>query len=165
MKTLYLIRHAKSSWKNEKLSDFDRPLNNRGLRDAPFMGQRLANYRVSPGIILSSPAMRAIETATTIASEVGYPKDAIQRITSLYLASLNTLLETVNEIDDKHESAFIFGHNPGMTMFANFLTTYAIDNVPTCGVVCVLFEVDSWKDVAENRGSLSFFDYPRRHLI
>lgn len=164
MKTLYIIRHAKSSWKDETLSDFERPLNSRGLKAAPFMGKRMAEYDSMPDIILSSPAKRAIETAKIIAEEVGYNKDQIQMDEALYLASVNTLLEAIRGISDDHDTAYIFGHNPGMTMLVNFLTTYAIDNLPTCGIACILFEMDSWKDVGENRGSLRSFDYPRRHI-
>lgn len=164
MKTLYIIRHAKSSWKDETLSDFERPLNSRGFRDAPFMGKRLAEYDSNPDVILSSPAKRAIETAKIIADEVGYNKDQIQMDEALYLASVSTLLEAIRGISDENETAYIFGHNPGMTMLVNLLTNYVIDNLPTCGIACVIFEADSWRDVGENRGSLRSFDYPRRHL-
>lgn len=164
MKTLYVIRHAKSSWKDETLSDFERPLNTRGLRDAPFMGKRLAEYDTKPDVILSSTAKRAIETAKIIAGEVGYDKDRIQMDEALYLASVSTLMEAIRGISDENDTAFIFGHNPGMTMLVNLLTSYVIDNLPTCGIACIIFEADSWRDAGENRGSLRFFDYPRRHF-
>ena len=164
MKRLYLIRHAKSSWSNAALSDFDRPLNDRGTRDAPLIGQRFSKYKVEPDLILSSPAKRAISTAKIIAGEIGYPVKKILTDRCLYLADVPTLLKTVTSLDDTSNKVMIFGHNPGMTEFAETLTSYRIENMPTCSVVCVNFDVRTWKDAKRGEGDLVFFDFPKKHL-
>ena len=163
MKRLYLIRHAKSSWKNLDLPDIDRPLNKRGERDAPFMGKRLKKYDVKPGIIISSPANRALKTAKIIAKKIDYPADGIIVKDSLYAASIPSILNIINYIDDSIQEAMLFGHNPEFTSLANFLANHDIDNIPTCGIFCADFDVESWKDVAEGKGIFAFFDYPKKH--
>ncbi len=164
MKKLFLIRHAKSSWKDASLADYERPLNKRGMRDAPFMGQRLARENVLPDIILSSPANRAITTAGIIADEIGYSKDNIVQDESIYLATDGMLLDIIRHIDDQHQSAFVFGHNPGFTMIANNLCNHYIDNLPTCGIFAIQFNIHSWKDVGLGEGTFDFFDYPKKHI-
>lgn len=164
MKQLYLVRHAKSSWRNPDLSDFARPLNERGERDAPFMGKRFCKYDVRPDLILSSPASRAISTAKIIAGEIGCSINEIQTDDGLYLADVPTLLNTVTRVDDAFNDLMVFAHNPGITEFAEYLSNYRIGNVPTCGAVCVKFDVQSWHDVKRGEGEFVFFDYPKKHL-
>lgn len=163
MKRLYLIRHAKSSWKDKSLDDFDRPLNKRGKRDAPVMGKQLKQQQVMPDVIISSPARRALKTAKIIAREIDFPEKQIITDHSVYMADEQQLLTVIQNIDDSFQTAMLFGHNPGFTLFANTLSDYQIDNIPTCGVFCVDFEVASWKEVAAQRGAFQFFDYPRKH--
>ena len=163
MKTLYVIRHAKSSWEDTSQADFDRGLNDRGKRDAPRMGKRLKEMEVSPDLLLSSPAKRAFSTAKRIAEVLSYPKKHIKTDHQLYHADEDRMLSVINAIADKHETVFLFGHNPGLTDFVNTIieTEVNIDNVPTCGIVAVKFRVDSWKDVSWATGKFLFFDYPK----
>lgn len=164
MKTLYLIRHAKSSWKDRSLDDFDRPLNKRGNRDAPLMGELLQERSPVPELILSSPALRAITTAHIIADAIGYPRGKILTDEAIYLASVDTLLEIIRNIHDRYSSVFMFGHNPGFTDLGNELTNSQIDNLPTAGLFHVEFDLSSWQDVAPGRGRLAAFEFPKKHL-
>ena len=162
MKTLYLIRHGKSSWANQSLQDFDRPLNHRGERDVPFMGKRLREYD-TPDLILSSSANRAISTARIIAGKVGYAEARILEDETMYLASEKTLLSIIREIDNQYKTVMLFGHNPGFTMLANDLTNYFVENIPTCGVFCITFNIERWQQVGLGNGTVAFFDYPKLH--
>ena len=121
MKTIYIIRHAKSSWDDPDLSDFQRPLNERGKRDAPRMGKRLKEKDLHPDVVLSSPARRALSTAKRICKEIGFEKANIRTDRRLYHADEEAILAVLREIRDKHDLAFIFGHNPGLTDFVNLI--------------------------------------------
>jgi phosphohistidine phosphatase len=163
MKTLYIIRHAKSSWENPDRSDFDRGLNDRGKRDAPRMGKRLKEKEIYPDLILSSPAKRALSTAKRIAKVLGYPESKIKTDRDLYHAAEETMLSIIQNLKDKNNIVFVFGHNPGLTDFVNTLMDQEgnIDNVPTCGIVAFKLHVDSWNDVRWGSGKMIFFDYPK----
>ncbi len=163
MKRLYLLRHAKSSWKDPELADYDRPLNKRGKRDAPFMGQRLKKQGVRPDIILSSPAKRARRTAKLIAQEIDYPPKQIQWLESLYAAGSESMLQIISEIDDGFSQVLLVGHNPGLTDLAERLTGTLVDNIPTAGVMAIDFEIESWANMMEGSGTVVFFDYPKKH--
>ena len=163
MKTLYVIRHAKSSWDDTALPDFDRKLNERGKRDAPRMGKRLKEKEIYPDLVISSPAKRAISTAKRVTGALGYPKKNIKTDHQLYHANEDKILTVINSINDKHDTVFLFGHNPGLTDFVNTIMEIEvnIDNVPTCGIVAIKFRADSWKDISWASGKLIFFDYPK----
>jgi len=163
VKTLYIIRHAKSSWDASNVDDFERPLNDRGKRDAPRMGKRLKEKEIHPELLLSSPAKRALSTAKKIAKVLNYAKDDIKTERNLYHADEETILSIIQGMKDKHNSVMIFSHNPGLTDFVNSLMTgeIDIDNIPTCGVVAFQLDVSSWKDVTWGSGKLLFFDYPK----
>jgi phosphohistidine phosphatase len=163
MKILTLIRHAKSSWDDAILDDFERPLNKRGKRDAPFMGEKLKAMGMMPDQFLSSPAKRANATAEKIAKKIGYPQNAIILKPSLYLASTFNFFEVVRAIDNNFNKIFLVGHNPGITDFANMLTNSFIDNVPTTGIVAVKFDVKKWSEITT--GKLLFFEYPKKNLV
>jgi len=162
MKVLTLVRHAKSSWKDRELADFDRPLNARGKSDAPLMGRRLAARGRRPDLVLSSPAKRALATLKKIAREVGFSERDIVTDSRAYAADACELLFLVREIDDVHHDVLLCGHNPGLTDFSNLITNRIIDNIPTCGVVSIRFPVDSWREVMPGTGELLYFDYPKR---
>ncbi len=162
-KRLYLIRHAKSSWKDMNLSDFDRPLNKRGQKDAPFMGERLHKYKVKPDLILASPANRALKTAKLIAKEVHYKKENIKQDKRIYGADVPELLEIIRMTDNQYDNIFLIGHNPGLTLLAEYFSGLQVQNIPTCGIFCVEFQVGSWKHIEEKRGALVFFDFPKKH--
>lgn len=163
MKTLYIIRHAKSSWEDPDKDDFDRPLNDRGKRDAPRMGKRLKEKGITPDLMLTSPAKRAFSTARRIGKVLKYSKDNIKMDKKLYHADEETILSVVRELKDKHEAVMVFGHNPGLTDFINSFQTgeLDIDNLPTCGIVAFELNISSWKDVAWGKGRIMFFDYPK----
>lgn len=161
MKTLYLVRHAKSSWKFPELTDAQRPLNKRGKRDAPDMGNRLAKLGLKPDLLLSSHANRALTTAKAIAEKLHIPEKDIQIEKDIYHASSNELFQVVRSIPDNYDTVFLFGHNPGFTDFANELTHSDIYNIPTCGVFGCTFKVDNWKDVGYGRGSRIHYDFPK----
>jgi len=163
MKTLYIIRHAKSSWAKPDQPDFERGLNDRGKKDAPRMGKRLKEKNVHPDLMLSSPAKRAVSTARRIAKILDYAKNKIKEDRALYHADEETILAVIQNLNDKHTTVLIFGHNPGLTDFVNTLMNEegSIDNIPTCGVVAFKLEIGSWKDVNWGRGEMLYFDYPK----
>jgi phosphohistidine phosphatase len=163
VKTLFLIRHAKSSWDASNVDDFERPLNERGKRDAPRMGKRLKEKEIHPDLMLSSPAKRALSTAKKIAKVLKYPKADIKTERRLYHADEDTMLSIVTELKDKHNVVMIFSHNPGLTDFVNSLMNgqLDIDNVPTCGIVALQFDIVNWKEVSWGKGKMLFFDYPK----
>jgi len=164
MKTLTIVRHAKSSWSEPRLSDRERPLNRRGERDAPVMGKRIADAGIRPSLIVSSPATRAWTTARVIAEQLSYPTEFLQRENQLYLASLNDLLDIVVAQDDGFDSLIIVGHNPGLTDFVNFLSPGLTNNLPTTGVVAVNIDQDQWKLHEQPRVELLMHDYPKKNL-
>ena len=162
MKTLYLVRHAKSSWDDPSLDDIDRPLNPRGKKDAPEMGDRLKKLKILPDLLLTSPGKRARSTAKKIARQIGYPKKEILIDDALYHGSDDMLIDIVKNLPDSKQSVMLFGHNPGFTAFANQLCNINIYNIPTAGVVAIDFHIDSWKDAEPGKGELVFFDYPKK---
>lgn len=161
MKTLILVRHAKSSWDDPSLSDHDRPLNKRGLHDAPIMGKRLNKKSIIPDFMLSSSANRALSTCKIIAEQIQYPATKIVADKTIYHAGEDELLSVVQQLEDTDSVVMLFGHNPGFTYFANSLTKSNIDNIPTCGVVACLFDIERWKEVSWGMGKVQFFDFPK----
>ena len=161
MKKLVLIRHAKSSWKNPGLRDFDRPLNKRGKADAPEMGRRLALRSLMPDRLLSSPAKRAIRTAEIIAGAIGFPAGRISRMDRLYGAGVAELIGILQGLDDADETAYLVGHNPGLTDLINSTCSDFLDNLPTCGVFCADFELSSWQEIGRHEGQCVFVDVPK----
>lgn len=157
---LTLVRHAKSSWGDPDVHDFDRPLNDRGLRSAPKMAKRLADASYSVDAIISSPAKRAITTAEIIAKEIDF--DGIEQNVEIYNAAIDILLTLVGSLDDKFNSVMLVGHNPGLTILCNYLSNARIDNMPTCSIAQIQFDVDSWKAIIEHSGELVDFDYPKK---
>ncbi len=163
MKTLYLVRHAKSSWDNTALSDLDRPLNKRGERDAPRMGKRLKEREVAPDLMLSSPANRAITTCKVIANILGYDKSRIKTDQRIYHADEEELFQILSELKYTQEDVILFGHNPGFTYFANVLFSEHIMNIPTCGIVAGKLKIKSWKEIKAGCGKMEFFDFPKKN--
>ncbi|WP_370089880.1 histidine phosphatase family protein [Ekhidna sp.] len=159
MKTLYLIRHAKSSWAFD-LSDHDRPLGKRGRKDVIKMGQHLAANQLKPEVLISSTASRAFYTALHLCDQIGIDEGQIRLDKSLYHAGASDILEVIKAAPNCDRLA-VFGHNPGFTSVANALANLNFDNVPTCGVVGINFNVKYWKDVQFGKGMLSFFYFPK----
>jgi len=161
MKTLLLIRHAKSSWDDPSVPDFDRPLNERGKNDAPEMAKRLTDKKIRLDALVSSPAKRAKKTCIAFAKEFEYDKDDIRFEEKLYEAGTEDFLEVVKGLKNKWNDVAIFSHNPGITYFANTLTSTRIDNMPTCSIFSVKIKTDSWKDIDSAEKEFWFFDYPK----
>lgn len=163
MKTLTMVRHAKSSWKDTGLRDRERPLNKRGKRDAPEMGRRIHEAGVRPSLILSSPAVRAWKTAKAIADAVSYPREFLQKEEALYLASVDRILDVIVAQDNRFNNILIVGHNPGFTEFANFLVPGLTHNLPTAGVVSVDIDQDDWSLYERPAARLVLHDWPKKH--
>ncbi len=161
MKTVYLVRHAKSDWSDALLSDFDRPLNDRGKRDAPVMAQRLRDRKIKIDAFISSPAKRARRTAVVFAEAYGVAKKDVILDRELYEAGEQEILHVISETDNKLDRIAIFSHNPGLTDFANTLTSARIDNIPTCGIFAVSADCKKWRDFSAAPKEFLFFDYPR----
>ena len=165
MKKLYLIRHAKSSWKDNSLQDFDRPLNKRGKRDAPEMGRRLQDRSEFPDLILSSSAVRAAKTARAVAKEIGYPKKKIDFRDELYHASAKGMLDLVRQTHNEVQVLFLFGHNPGLNDFANQLCSQTIDNIVTCGIYALECPIQRWEELRlDSLAELLYYDFPKKEL-
>jgi phosphohistidine phosphatase len=164
MKTLILVRHAKSSWENPSLSDHERPLNSRGLRDAPFMGKLLNEKGIKPDLIISSPAVRAATTAQYFANALDYPVKSIMYMEMIYGAGPKEILDMLNQMDDNLNCILLFGHNPDITALSNYLSDEAHGNLPTTGTICIDFDVDSWSNVGDESGTIRFFEYPKKYF-
>ncbi len=163
MKTLYLVRHAKSSWDNPRWTDFERPLNRRGEHNAPFMAEMFAARKKPIDLIISSPAMRAISTAHYFAKSLDIPIQNIVSDAGIYDATVNDLLRIVNSISDQYAHVMMFGHNPGFSQLVHYLTGKPID-MPTCAIVRIGTIQESWAHVSGNCGVLEDFDFPKKHL-
>lgn len=160
-KTLLLVRHAKSDWGNLSLSDFDRPLNERGLRDAPRMAQHLIEKGIAIDAFIASPAKRAKKTAQIFAQAYQRDKDSIIYHTALYLAPPTVFFDLISETDNQYHSIAVFSHNNGLTDFANLLTSTRIDELPTCGVFAISVATDNWSDFLHADKHFLFCDYPK----
>ena len=162
MKRLTLVRHAKSSWTEVLLSDHDRALAERGVRDAPRMGKRINARKLRPSLIISSTAVRAMSTARAIADALKYPLEFLQSEKELYLATPDKILEIACAQEDNFSDLMVVGHNPGMTDLVNqLLPALCLHNLPTCGVVAIDFDTDAWAKLAEANAKLVFYDYPK----
>lgn len=163
MKTLYIIRHAKSEWTDLSLSDFERPLNKRGEKNVLFMGKLLSQQKIHLDLIVSSPAVRAKITAQEIAKRVGYDTKEIVYAEGLYLADVDTIEEVLKKAPSSKNTVLLIGHNPGLTLFAEYISGYNIDNIPTCGIFCVTLKNDDWKSIGRGMAEFVSFDYPKKH--
>ena len=161
MKKLYLVRHAKSSWDNNSLSDIERPLSRRGLKNAPDMASRLYSSGVILDLIISSPAGRAISTAQILASSIGYDIKAIQQQQQLYFRGVDSMLDIIKKTHSSVQSLMLVGHNPDMTSLFNKLCGYQTENMPTCAVACIHFD-DNWQNVRFNSGRVFNYSYPKK---
>ena len=158
---LLICRHAKSSWKDPGLHDFDRPLNKRGERDAPEMGRRLVQQEVRPDLIMTSPAVRAFTTACHYARQFGIPPEQIRCNPAQYAASVQGLIGLIRTVDFSVGTLMLVGHNPESTDLANTLGGLSIENIPTSGIVALAFSQCAWTDLSAGSGTLLFFDYPK----
>lgn len=164
MKRITLIRHAKSSWDFPELDDFDRPLNNRGLNDAPEMGKRLKEHDIIPDIIIVSPALRAMSTAILIAEQLGVAADKIVKEASIYDASPGDLLRIIGDLPDIHDHLFLIGHNPALQVVAQFFVGRTINKFPTCAVFSLELPTNSWNYIKPEKAKILFSDSPKRNI-
>ena len=160
MKELVLIRHAKSSWKDINLDDFDRPLNKRGEKNAPFMAKVLKKLVKKPDLIICSSSKRTRLTLDFFIKEFDY-KNKIIFENSIYETSYENILEVIKNIDKKYKRIFLIGHNPGLNDLTNYLVSSFKENIPTCGILKINFDIDSWENVEKDSGELEFFKYPK----
>jgi len=160
-KTLYLVRHAKSSWDDPSLADKDRPLSQRGLSSAPDMGRRLASQGHKPDLVISSPARRALTTAKKIAKETGYSESKIITDDHLYFSGTRSMVDLLEQLDDKYKKVMIVGHNPAMSSLLNILCESSVENMPTCAVAVVGFDMSSWSELTMSDGELLAYEYPK----
>lgn len=160
-KILYLVRHAKSSWKDLSLGDRDRPLNKRGRQNSPEMGRRMAEQGHVPDLIISSPAKRALTTAQNIARELGIDTSAIVVDDNLYFCGAPGMLNVLECVDDRHRKVMLVGHNPTTTSLLNSLADTRVWNMVTCAVAIVGFDLDTWAEVSQTVGELLGYGYPK----
>lgn len=161
MKTLILIRHGKSSWAYPDLEDFYRPLKPRGINDAFAIGEELQKQDIFPDLILSSPAIRAMNTAIIIARKLDFPIQRIRANESIYEVSVHELQRIISNVEENVDTLMLFGHNPSFTNLVNRLQDSPLDNLPTCGTISIDLEVDSWADVSHAMGSVTLKLFPR----
>ena len=161
---LFLVRHAKSSWKDLTLADHDRPLKKRGYKNALLMGKRLKRRPHRPDAIISSTAARALLTAEILAPFLEIDPDMVIGDPSIYGSGGRKMIDIIERLDDRLAGVMMVGHNPGITILANRLSDHPIANVPTCGVVVIRFETDRWAKVGQAPSTLLEFDYPKKEI-
>ncbi len=152
MKTIFLLRHAKSSWKDARLSDIDRPLNKRGKEAAPEMAGYMLKAGILPQLIISSPAKRAFNTASIIAPAIGYEEQNIKIEMNLYGANTGEIHQIIQQLENGLDKVMLVGHNPGFTQMLSFYTDEELDNLPTCGLLQIDFNVSDWKSIQPKSG-------------
>lgn len=161
-KTLLIVRHAKSSWDIGTLNDFERPLNDRGKKDAPMMAKRLMDRNIPVDAFVSSPAKRAKKTAELFCEAYGKSEDSIIFVSMLYHATADVFYEVIDQLDDSFNTVVLFSHNPGITEFVNILTDdIRVDNMPTCGIYAINVQLKKWADFKKAKKEFLFFDYPK----
>ena len=159
MKKLLIVRHAKTSWK-DGVDDFDRTLKKKGILNAPFMAEKLLSRGLNIKQIISSSANRTTETTHLINSILKLDESKISFLKVLYLAPPNTLINAIKTADDEVDELMIIAHNPGVSQAVNYLANEHFENIPTSGMACILFDINSWSEI-KNNGTLGFFIYPK----
>ncbi len=162
MKTLFILRHAKSSWDFPELSDFARPLNERGEKAAPFMGELMKVKNLVPDLIVSSPAERAKQTATLVKDAAELDAE-IQFNHKIYEASPQSLLYLIAEFEDEFDSVMIVGHNPGFESLVRILSGEN-PGMPTAALAVIELEIESWSEISANCGKLKEFLIPKEQM-
>ncbi|SDK38028.1 SixA phosphatase family protein [Microbulbifer yueqingensis] len=163
MKKLTLIRHAKSSWADPTLDDFDRPLNKRGERDLPAMAQRVRELGLVPDRLLTSGAVRALTTARAVAAALELDPDQVVVQPGLYACSYQAMLQHLQQQDDRWHHLMVVGHNPGLENLGCYLTGDRLARFPTAAVLHMQLGITRWCELAESCGSVELFDYPKLH--
>lgn len=164
MKTLFLVRHAKSCWEDPVLTDAERPLNKRGKHDAPLMANKVKKLFIKPDLLVSSPAKRALSTAHYFAEALEIKKSNIAIMNEIYEALPDHLMRVIHSLPHEAKTAMLFGHNPSFTMITNRFTDNLLDNLPTCGVVKIESNADSWTDFSEGNSKVTSILSPKKDL-
>jgi phosphohistidine phosphatase len=163
VKTVYLLRHAKSSWSNPQLDDLERPLNKRGTRNATFMGERLGASEQIPDLLISSPALRARSTAELFSRACGFPPGEVVEHADLYFSGPGAIEDAIKDQDDEYQSLMLVTHNPDITTFVNSIASAPyIGNVPTSGLVKLVSDIYHWRDWSGADAQFEYFDYPKK---
>ena len=160
LKTLFIVRHGKSAWDQTGISDIDRPLKDRGIRNAYEIAETLKKKHTKPDAIYSSPAARALNTAIIFSRVLEVPSDHLYVKEDLYLADLSEIIDVIKETDTSINSVMVFGHNPGFTDLANYLSELRLQNLPTAGLVCLQFNIKTWDEIDKRKLASSYFDFP-----
>jgi phosphohistidine phosphatase len=164
MMQLTLIRHAKSDWENEALNDIDRHLNARGYDNAYTLSEWYVNNQIKPDLIISSSATRALSTALIFARTLNYNITDLIIEPEIYESTSNIILSVINRQNNLKKSILLFGHNPSLTNFSNEIcNNLFLDNIPTCGIISINFETDSWKNISPQNSSLNFHKFPKEY--
>lgn len=164
MKTLVLVRHAKSDWDVPDTHDIDRPLNARGITNSAFMADIIAKKGPKADLIISSPANRALTTANVFASHQGYKEKEIRVEEKIYYGIWKDIATILMDIDDKFQTVYVFGHNPTISILCNNLALNSFDHFPTCGIACIDFKIDHWYEIEPVPGRIRYFEFPKKHL-
>ncbi|MFW5820306.1 MAG: SixA phosphatase family protein [Bacteroidota bacterium] len=162
MKNLFIVRHGKSTWEYDSIDDIDRPLKTRGIADGYWMAGSLRNQKLQPDLIVSSNACRAFHTATIFHRVLQMNTESFRIEPVLYLSGVDEILNVIYGVGDKINSLMIFGHNPGFTEISNHLSTMSIDNVPTTGLVHLVFDTLKWTKIGRDVLVKESFDFPRK---
>ncbi|MCW8936185.1 MAG: histidine phosphatase family protein [Gammaproteobacteria bacterium] len=162
MKTVLFARHAKSNWNEPGVSDFNRPLNEKGKNDAPLMATYLQQCGYIIHQIISSDAARALATAEEYKKYLTPDKPVIQNHI-IYMASHLDIVDIIKQLPDKQSTVMIVGHNPTMTEVVNYYTRDGVSDMPSCSVAIVQFEANNWSDIKREHGDLLAFEYPKKH--
>jgi len=162
MKTLYLVRHAKAGWHDPAMADFDRMLTKRGHKQAEEMSELLRKKKITPELLISSPASRAIETAEIFADTLGIEREQIMQKIEIYEGQVGALVAIVQTLPDEYGTAMLFGHNPVISAFVDWLTGKPAGDMNTCGIAKIDLEIPHWKETATGCGTLDWYRYPEK---
>lgn len=164
LKILHIARHAKSSWDYKNVTDFDRPLKERGIHDAYEMAGRMKMKHPLPELIITSPANRAFHTALIFSRVLELPFNQFRVDPDIYGSDADGLFQMIKRVDDKFRSVMIFGHNPEFSNLVNFLTGDSVDEVPTCGVMSIFYDTEKWQEISREKVAKIYFDYPKKKM-
>ena len=162
-KTLHIVRHGKSSWDYENISDIDRPLSARGINNAYLMANKLSERKVKPDLFITSPANRALYTSIIFARILKFPFEQILIEDGVYTGYTDDLVKLIRAQDNSVSTMLLFGHNPAFTDLANRLMDNSLDNIPTAGIVSLSYSIESWDLLSKTAPVKDFFDYPKRY--
>lgn len=161
MKTLIIMRHAKSSWADAGMSDHQRPLNGRGRRSSAIMAQRMEFHKNLPDLMLSSDSQRTRETMALLQENEAFKNIEVQFHNELYLASERSLISSIKNWNQGVDTLLILAHNPGVTELVNSISNARLDNLPTAGIACISFDIEDWEDLENKTGKLLWLEFPR----